>query len=274
MDTNTISRSYLRISLGAEELALALALVNRPDIGRNILASVNEKASEEQVSASLTAAGHSLVARGLCSFMEDNRLAMNKEFEYAIFPLARFDNLLYVTIVQDGKQDDATIHVVEKRFFTAHIVQHGFIHHLEHGPFTALADYMAGIFGNFGEETSKSSLSLEIKMNVLRRVQEPEAELVKAQQLLVENGWPKDTAKKFVDDLDKQQYRGTIVRLDANGGMKVGELEQAPRRVQMLLKGAGHSWLFEFPSASEQAIGTARLVARNTFMKTLTSLIA
>lgn len=272
---------YLCMALGSEELALALGLINRPDLGAGLLASVHGEYNDVQFQAFQTAAAHSLVARELCQFSDKNSLILAPFLEQAVFPLVRFDYLVKVNLAHKEAQQDALVHILGGRIFTAHFVLKQFIHHLEHGTFSQLPDYLASIFGDLGtapdrpgDSDESQPVAREISLGLLMRLQENGAAPDQAARLLAESGWSAESSQLLADDLANQLYRGTLLRIDASEDMTPEALKQAPQRMQLVLKSPERSWLFEFMTTSEQALGSARTVSRSVFLKALSAFLA
>jgi len=281
MNQTSRNDQYLCIALGSEELAMALGLINRPDLGAGLLASVHGEYTDVQLHAFQSAAAHSLVARELCQFTDKNTLLMAPFLEQAVFPLARFNYLVKVNLAHKEAQQDALVHILGGRIFTAHFVLKQFIHHLEHGTFSQLPNYLASIFGDLGiapdqPESSEEGqpIAREISLALLMRLQENGATPDQAAMLLAESGWPVESSQLLAEDLANQLYRGTLLRIDASEGMAAEALKQAPQRLQLVLKSPERSWLFEFMTTNAQAVGSARTVNRSVFLKALSAFLA
>lgn len=273
--TTSIQKNIREYPLAVEELALALGLINRPDLGRNILTSAYDKLTEEQASERLTTASHTLLARGLCNLSKEGLPLLDKVFEEALFPLARFDYLLQVGTIQRDVQRSMVVHVIKNRSFTSHFVQKGIIHTLENGPYTQIMDYLLDSIGSINVDEGKlGRSSLEINMELLGRAIKQRQDAGQVTSLLLGGGWPESQAKMLAEDLGHQTYRDTIVRINITSNTKPEIIKDTSKPTLLILQGATRGWVFKFSSPDDLAVGTAQIGDRKLLGKVLSSLIA
>lgn len=252
--TNTNKNEFF--SLSTEELAMAMGLINQADKGHNILATTFGELSQSEVDARLTSASHSLLAHGLCTLSNEGTPILNPDLEKVLFPLAKFDYLLQVSIVSGDGQAAATIYVQKKKQFTSHSVQLGVIHVLEHGAYQRLPEFLADALRPKAGKPSKSRAipkDLTITPAILGGLLKQDK---KATQWLSEHGWTDDIAQSLISDIAKQSLRGTLIRVQANENATLDSLSDAERPTLLSLAGKKNFWVFDFPSSSDEALGT------------------
>ncbi|MDI6770678.1 MAG: hypothetical protein QMD04_13530 [Anaerolineales bacterium] len=270
--------AFVEYSLGIEELALAFGLINRPDLGQQLLQSVYDTLSPQQVDERLASASHSLLARGVSSLSPSGSPLLDKAFEKALLPLVRFDRLFQLSLVIGDGQTSATIHVHDNKTFTAHLVNMGIVRVLTHGPARLLGAYLLNVFDEIGTEQqagkqgeSKPDIALGLLGKALR-MSSTTKEM--ATLLTTESEWPEADAKALAEDIGGQILRGTILRIEANQDTKLEALEKSPKRSILLLKGKKRSWVFDFSNTVDTAQGKALVVDRPGFEKVIATLIA
>jgi hypothetical protein len=275
MDTTTsIQKGIWECPLAVEELALALGLINRPDLGRTILSSAYDKLTEQQANERLTTASHTLLTKGLCSLSKEGQPLLDKMFEEALFPLARFDYLLQVSTIQKDIQRSMVINIIKNRAFTSHFIQKGIIHTLAYGKFEQLADYLLHFLGDLDKDASKSpKLLIKIRMGTLGRAAEKKQTEGQVTTLLLEDGWPETQAKMLAEDLLHQTSHSTIMRINVTSETKPETIKDSSKPTLLILKGAVRGWVFEFSSPDDQVVGTARIGDRDMLGKVLISFI-
>lgn len=265
--------SIALISLGLEELAMALGLINRPDLGRQLITSIYENLSEEEIEHRLSSASHSLLARGLVAISEKGSPILENNLETALFPLARFDYILQLSRVREGGQISATVHVQKGKLFTAHSIQAGVVHVLEHGHYKDLPGYLGDTFSLGSVKDGKSTefewtVSPSILGETLKTTNRSAVlEIIKSA------GVPTGDAKDLASDLAQQTERGTILRVQVSSELDVQTISAADKQMLMLLSGKKQNWLFKFDSALDSAIGRVFTINSDAFRKHLDSFV-
>lgn len=261
--------SFTLYSLGLEELAMALGLINRADMGRQLLASIYDNLTEAQIESRLSSASHSMLARGLASISDKGSPTLQSGLEQALFPLARFDYVLQISRVQDGKQVGATVHVQKGKSFTSHSIQAGVVHVLEYGVYKALPAYLSDTFHvTDGKEAGAVEYQWPVTPGILGEAlrSEKSAALLK---ILLQAGLPDPDAQNLADDLAHQIIRGTILRVSAGAEMDMDKLAGLDKQMLMLLSSQKRNWLFEFTSTNDASAGKAWTVNRQSLQRRL-----
>jgi len=264
-------KSFTLYSLGLEELAMALGLINRPEMGRQLLVSIYDHLTESQVESRLSSASHSMLARGLASISEKGSPILESGLEQALFPLARFDYVLQISRVRDGKQGGATVHVQKGKYFTSHSIQAGVVHVLEHGDYKSLPAYLGDTFhANKEKETSAVEHTWNITPGILGDALRNE-KTGAISKILAQAGLPDSEAQNLADDLAHQTIRGTILRMAAGAETDMQKMTTMKKQMIMLLGSSKRNWLFEFPGADDASVGKAWTVNQQTLQKRLES---
>ncbi|MFZ5858011.1 MAG: hypothetical protein ACOYZ6_14370 [Chloroflexota bacterium] len=262
-------KSFTLYSLGLEELAMALGLINRPEMGRQLLASIYDNLTESQIESRLSSASHSMLARGLAAISDRGTPILEKGLEQTLFPLARFDYVLQISRVQDGKQVGATVHVQKGKSFTSHSVQAGVVHVLEYGFYKSLPAYLGDTFhAKNGKETSTVEHKWPITPGILGDALRSE-KIPVISKILSQAGLPDSDAQNLADDLVHQTIRGTILRMTAGAETDMQKLATTEKQMLMLLGSLKRTWLFEFPSTDDVSVGKAWIVDHQALQKRL-----
>lgn len=261
-------------SLSLEELALALGLINRPDLGRVVLSSIYPNLSESESEARLSSASHSLLARGICSLNEKNNPILDSELEKALLPLAKFDYLLQLSIVMDDGQVNITVHVRRKQTFTSRLIQAGVVNMLTHGQTSSLADYFLNIFDGIGLNGSANAIQAKITLDTIGKIVSKNSSLSDRARLLTDIGWAKEDAKMLSEDLEEQKVRATIIRIDASDQSLIDNSKITVHKNLLLLKGKTRSWAFLFENTKDEAAGKTFLLDRKRFEEILVNFIS
>jgi hypothetical protein len=262
-----------RYTLAIEELSMALGLINRGDLARELLKSVYDSLTEETIDARLTAASHSLLARGYCGISPAGTPVLQEELERAIFPLAKFDSLLQVSLVRGEAPSNLSIHVRRGAAFTGHMLQMGVIHLLEYAGIGALPGYLGDLFDGFGSGSSadvRGEVTPGLLSQALGLVPDPAA----LASLFTARGWDSARAGELAADFCAPEFRATLLRVEAGDGTPAAEMKSAKQRSLLLLKGKTRSWAFTFDGSGDDLPGRVRLVDRAAFEKILAEFVA
>lgn len=268
--TNTLFTDY---SLGLEELALAFGLINSRGMAQQLLQGAYDNLTASQVDERLTAASHSMLARGLTSLSKNGKAQLDNGLEKALFPLVRFDHLVQLNLVLSEGQATATIHVQKGKTFTAHLVKLGVVHILTHGAIKDLGEYILSVFDKIGVEAKSAAYKQPITLGVLGAALRQAQETKVVSNILVEEGWGEAEAKFLAEDLAIQSLRGTLLRVDGNQSANVEQIKTQSTKNLLALKGKQRSWLFTFSSTQDDQSGTAEMVDRPQFEKAVRSFI-
>lgn len=250
------SSAFDRYGLSLEELVLAMGLINRPDLGRDLLTSIYPEVTESEANARLSAASHSLLARNLCSLNQQGQPVLNPELEKGLFPLVRFDRLYQIRMVFGESSTNTVVHVRLQDSFTARTVQAGVIHVLDTGPSRLLAEYFEKIFVDVRRQTN-GEVEVSLKPGVLSQALEQCNNLTECQNRLVVAGWPAQAARYLAEDLREHIWRATLLRIDASQDTLEERMKSNHHPMLMLLKGKRRGWGFLFDGTQDDATGRA-----------------
>lgn len=265
------TQEYVTWSLGVEELALALSMINRPDLGRQMLQSVSPGISDEQMDARLTAASHSLAARDLVDIAESKQARLISELEQALLPLAKFDKLIQFSKVTGKENFFYTVHIYRKRSFVSHLIKKGVVHVIESGEYAGLVEYFLEKYHEF--DTQEAKLSIEnghnVTLGLLGTLMKENGNADSIFQQLEQAGLPKDLAARLSADIADHVSRGSIATQTVNQtGSSKREKYQSESLI-LLLAGRQNNWLFEFPKAGDNEIAVIHSAGRQALSRAL-----
>lgn len=250
-----------KFSLGLEELALGLGMINRPDLGRQLILSIYDQIQDQQIEERLTSASHSLIARGLCGMTNTGSAILREDLELVLFPLAKFDYILQVSIVKGYAQADTNIHVIRNRMFTSHFADIGVVHTLENGNYENLARYIQEIFTSaISVGLSTPGIEFRINLGLLGKALNLGSDYDQIVTLFKHSGLSKDHAELLANDIAHQVLRGSILRVDASSEMDEAQAIATPHQILLFLHGPRHTWAFEFHTVEDDATGTASII--------------
>ena len=174
-------------SIGLEELALALGLVNALARSRELLESLYPEDPQELTAARLASAGHSLLAGGLCRLGETGSLLLEADFEQAIFPLVKYDS--FINVQTDSPNGGAGFSVsLSRDGFTSRVVHSGAVQVLTHGTVKDLPAHLASLLTEFGEGSRARALEHGLTAALLKELTGKDAPALG--KLLGASGWP------------------------------------------------------------------------------------
>lgn len=266
----TSKEKFMKYSLGAEEVALALGMINTPILARNVLTSIYPNDSEVQLDARLASASHSMLARGLTFIKPEGTAVLDHSLEKVVFPFAKFDYILDFSLFRDNKQVHTLIRVQNRGLFTSQIVKDGVVYVLESGKTEDLNEFILDAIQGFAPKKSQLLLEApELKLKLLGQainLGNKEDELIKH---FSKAGWKDSDAKMVAEDLSNQIIRGAMLRINGDSQVKPEDAENISRLSLLLLKGRIRSWVFIFNSADDESNGKAFVVDQTSFKQIL-----
>lgn len=199
-------------TLSTEELAMALSLVNRPDLGKMVLLDNLGELSPMAIEERLKAASHSLLARKFANIGKRGLALLDDELQRTLTPLILFNGMIQVVINQTLPVI-TNFHLGLDQRCTAHWTEQGVVHRLvltevEHLPplisdLTSLPQQIA------------TKLEAQISQSAFRLSMETFAELTELDfdaglNILMENGLDSRLAKALLIDLLEPRARGSV----------------------------------------------------------------
>ncbi len=227
------------IRLSLEELVVGLSLIGRPDVAKSILIGNLGEISPDEEKGRLLAANHTLMAKQVLS-LQDNQPTLQVEFTDVISSLVEQAFLLRVSRIEGGAEQ-LLAYYARPGFFVEHRIYEAVVHH-----FKKIADrrqvFAASVsFLGLDEATSFTCPETELTQQTLETAREQAAQSVdQAQAFLRQADVPAATISLLAEDLGRDLYRGTVMRVEAgqNG-------QPQANRGCLLLKGAsGRAWIF------------------------------
>lgn len=269
-------KNIISFSLGLEEIALVLSMINRPDLGKRYLLSASPKMTNEQMDARLTSASHSLAARGLASISDKGKAVLEAELEKSLLPLAKFDNMIQLSKTDESGKEFYSIHILHDRVFTSHLIKMGVIHCVEYGEYSLLAEYIADKFGKFGDNRPDRSVQNghSLTLGKLGELMKEYNKSKGATTILNNAGLDEKLSTQLSFDIAEQCMRGAIVSIDVSSNEKTGNTIERVEKTLLLLKGQKHNWMFEFGTSNDEEVARISLVSRAMFIKNIKRFIS
>jgi hypothetical protein len=269
------SREIYIQNLGAEELALAFSMINRPDMGRRLLQSISPKISNEQIEARLTSASHSLAARNLVDITENGKARINAKLEQALLPLVKFDKVIQLSRITKEESFFYSVHIHRDRLFTSHLIKKGVIHLIEYGDHSILAEYLMNKFHDFDKQGTKLKIenNHNLTLGLLGKLMKVHEKIEAVRQQLKEAGLSDDVVAQLGADIVDHHMRGSFIFQTANAkGISKNEKYQAGNSI-LLLAGKQNNWVFEFPKTDDREVAVISPDGRQAFSQILSKSI-
>jgi len=235
--------------LSTEEFALALALVNRPELGKATMFATFGELEESVLEERLKAASHSMLARGMASVKPSGIAAIDNKLQSALAPLLLFEGMLQVTI-NTGEPKIINVHLRKKQF-TAHWVEQGVVHCLVSGAINALDSWIIGkldppkdLSGNLVPQLQEAHwrLPMEAFTNL------PKMDEAEGQEFLTNQGISERVARKLWLDAHRPELRAVVTYVPFNSETDFSKPKNVLQSVPgfFFLKGQ-EAWLLVFP---------------------------
>ncbi len=222
--------------LSVEELALAMSMVDRPEVAHDLMVAQLGAMKQEEARTRLLTAGHSLMARGWLTMDVQGTMHLADPLARVARVLSRADFSIRYSRSHRNVDLSLSFHFGEDGIF-AHRMEQGVVHHI-----IEVQDADAVIQGGlaFFEMTEVHPFtcpSAEILNSLLDKIKD-EKNTSSILQHLQEAGVPEETRTLLAEDLRGVQYRGSILRVE------YGE-DNIPRsdRGLLVLRGPERLWL-------------------------------
>jgi len=240
-----------------DEAALVFSLINQSDLGKSILVNAYGKIPPGSVEDRLTAASHSLLARGYASISEKGAVALNSDIELAFYPLVRFNNILQITINtnQEAGPEIINVYLGKQNSFTALRIQMGVIYELTHGKMSIIGEVVMKWLDLpekvlFSEEIANENYSI-------RMAEFAELNSKTLQQgidALQKAGFSKAIADMLAKDIRNDQKRGSVVLTNMNSENYQNKGIDEAGAGFLYIIGQNSNWIFSFSKADDQTI--------------------
>lgn len=199
-------------TLSTEELAMALSLVNRPDLGKLVLLDNLGELSPMAIEERLKAASHSLLARKFAHIGKRGLASLDDELQRTLAPLILFNGMIQVVINQTLPVI-TNFHLGFDQRCAAHWVEQGVVHRLVLTEVKHLPQLISDLPSLPQQIAAK--LEAEIAKNAFRLSMETFAELTELDfdaglKILIENGLDSRLAKVLLVDLLEPRTRGSV----------------------------------------------------------------
>lgn len=235
--------------LSIEEFALALALINRPELGNIAMFETFGKLEENLLEERLKAASHSMLARGLASIKPPGIAAIDDGLQTALAPLLLFEGMLQIT-VNTGEPTIINVHLGEKRF-TAHWIEQGVVHCLVSGSIGELDSWIVGKLDppeNLSGDLVSQLQEEKWNLPMAAFADLPEMEEEEGHAYLTLQGIPEEIARTLWSDAHGPKLRAAVTYVPVNSETDFSDPEQTLQSVPGFFFWKGQeAWLLVFP---------------------------
>lgn len=253
--------------LGVEEVALAMSMVGQPEMAHNLMVVQLGTMSQEEARARLLAAGHSLIARGWLTMDEHGEMHLAAPLARIARVLSRADFSIRYTRSHQNAELALTFHFGEGGIF-AHRMEQGVVHHISEIQDADLVIEGGMTFFDVMEAQPFTCPLVEIPYSLLEKIKDEENPSEIGRQL-EEHGVPEETRVLLAEDLQKVQYRGSIMRVEYGK-------DNVPRSDHglLVLRGPKRLWLFRPIIRGKQPFVTPLPCTEQVFRQEVAALIA
>lgn len=247
------------VVFSVDEVALLFSLINQGEVGKSILLQAYGKISSSSLEDRLTAASHSLLARGSVSLTENNVLGLEPGIESLLYPLVRFSNILQVTVNanQATGPEIRNVYLGTRADFTALQIRNGVIYDFTYGKVSSLAEFVAGWLDL--PQTNPFDGDLENKSIVVPMAKYAELSTKPYSQALKgiqQMGFSGQLAEIFSQDSCAPTKRGTVVLTDMNSENYQNKDTSEAGAGFLFIVGQNWGWLLRFSAANDRAMAT------------------
>jgi hypothetical protein len=268
------SARVTRFILTMDEIAVALASINCPELSLHMAAAASRGSNAGTYSERMQAAEQTLLDHGLCEKSAGGIPDLKPDLARAVFAIAQSDCMIDLKACKNDVSANSCIHIVHGRFFTAYYNYGTAMQLLEFGSYKDLPAYLEFLFPDFGIEKGIQKKSFPVSYTALEEIVGKSADRQAAAKALALNGVADSNAKLLAEDPADISFRASLIRHDAPERKKgAGEPRDGncPNRL-LLLKSPRRSWMFQF--SNDGGKGTAIATDRAEFEKAISDLIA
>lgn len=247
------------VVFSVDEVALLFSLINQGEVGKSILQQAYGKISSSSLEDRLTAASHSLLARGHVSLTDNNILVLDPDIESLLFPLIKFSNILQVTVNENQKSgpEIRNVYLGTKADFTALQIRNGVIYDFTYGNVGWLVEFVAGWL----DLPQTNPFEMDLQRNHPLVPMEKYAELStkpfpQALKGIQQMGYSGQLAETFTQDSCAPLKRGTVVLTDINSENFQNKDTSEAGAGFLFVVGRKHGWLLKFSAANDRAMAT------------------
>lgn len=255
------------VCLGVEELALIMNLIGQPELAKSTMTSQLGFMNQEIAHARLTAAGHSLMARGWLTMDADGNMHLSDELAQIVGILIHADfSVRYSQSFLDAELV-LTFHFDKSKIFE-HQIKFGVLHSIREIENKASVVKQGVMFFELSKAMPFVCPPVNIPKALLDQV-EKETNSSVIQKKLERNGLDKQTSEILAQDLINTKYRGTILRIEYGD-------DGVPRsdRGILILRGQTRLWLLRPQQQNDRALATLLAGTKQVFEKEVLDLLA
>jgi len=255
--------------VSAEELALALSLVGRPDVAKGLLVGHFGLMEEAHMHSRLYAAGHSLMSKALLSVdASRGQSRLDDNFADVVSALAECDFTIRFTRSQDDVEQHVAYHI-RGATIVEHRVAEGVVHVLTRLSMPSEITDGGMAFFRLGEATPFPCTETDVPLSVFdQATKRGLAEPAVIGRMLRDAGVSEATARILAEDCSQTVYRGSGLRIEYQAkGRPISN------RGFMVLRGQNRFWLFRLTADDATPMVRIRAGTARTFTEEVRRLL-
>ncbi len=226
--------------LGIEEVAYAMGVLGGTEIATGFLLALLGERPRLETEGRLLAASHALVARGYLDFNPDTgEKWLGDGLEEVIRPIVQNDFSIRCSKAASGHETVLSLYI-SKGELVMHRLHREVVSRLEQIPDASSAQEQCLKFFGLPTDTPApqkplATFSADL-IDRLRQeaIERPTGEIASQ---LVEHGVSADAAAKLSEDIKQQEYRGSVIRIEMQGGQAVSN------RGFLILQASERAWI-------------------------------
>lgn len=204
------------ICLSLEELAVSLSLLGKPEVGKGLLISELGQIGPEEERGRLSAATHTLMAKELLSFHED-QLQPSVSFVNLVTPLVNCDFSFRCSRTRENASEQVLIFYFRQGHIVRHEIRHSVIHYLtkidDIDQVVKETDLFFELSGAKPFSTTTGRLT-QLQLEEVRH--SANASINIAKEYLSQQGISGEFNQLFAEDLHTPEYRGSALRVETS----------------------------------------------------------
>jgi len=253
-------------ALSVEELALGFSLLDEAQKAHDLMVAQLGEMTPEEARARLLAASHGLLARGLLSIGEEGKIHLEPSLERMVRALiAPTFSLQYSRAYRDAKF--VLAYHFTNGLVLAHWLEGGVVHRIiEVEKREAVVEGGMDFFNVAGAASFRCPPT-EIPYDVMGQIKDEDDPAIVLRRL-AEGGVEKTTREMLAEDVERTEYRGSILRVEYD--------EDKPSRSDqglLVLRGRERLWLFRVAQKGDKPFVVILPGTEEVFRKEVEALI-
>jgi len=261
-------------TLSTEELAMALSLANRPDLGKMVIVDNLGEISQAAMEERLKAASHSLLARKFAVIGKNGLAILADELQDVLAPLILFDGMIQM-VVNDSLPLITNFHFGRDESFTAHWVEQGVVHRMvlaEMKMLPQMASERAALPPKIATKLESQIAKSAFKIPMETFADLTEMKFDTGLDVLIKHGLDEQLANALLSDLLEPMKRGSVNFIPITSKQIGQELPHLDSPGMFFVVGKS-SWILAFSAAGEWQVGTLIAGTNSKFEKCVKELV-